>query len=660
MPIIPRKSIFILKYTGLWLLAAVMPGLRLAAQVSGMISPRDSAEVYVFYNNIQGISSPGFKRMDSTTFNIHSYDPLLKSEQFYAGLGNIGQPAVSRTPGFVPARGFAFGRDALNMYRFDPQNLPYYLSASPWSEIRYVMGPDKENFLQATYNRNVYKGLNVGLFYRLINSTGPYSRQKTDMDNTGLSLRYFARDGHYGLMAAYIRNGFDFQQNGGLVNDDAFESNTEARRAVIPVRLTAAQTQEYGNIFSVTQFWEPGFSRRGKQKSTKVVEIFPDSVIAPLPADTLPPIPEKRSALMLGRFSHTLSFSRDAYTYSDANPMAGFYPVVLRDSTKTFDSTTVTRFENELSWTNSLFLYSREFPVIFRFSARHLLASYTTDSTLVRRFQQWIPSADIRLVFPAGISLSGSAFYVYGDYNGGDMGLQGRLGKTTGHSLNWELGGQAGFFSTKPAYVFQRYKGNHQQWENDFQRQDLLMLGGFLTGRSTEIRPEYILISRMVYMGEDALPRQRDNAFSMFRLWLSHHQKAGRWNFSGTLVMQKASDTLSLRLPEIICRGTISLTAALFNHALHVEPGISASWNTSHFADNYMPSLNAFYLQSAKAVGNFVMADVFLNMKVARARLFLRYRHINSGWNGYQYYGAPTYPYPDGGLNFGVIWPFYD
>jgi len=660
MHIKQQNIAFFLKYAGLWLLVFGIWGIRVKAQEFRMISPRDSAEVYEFYNTIQGITEPGFLRMDTTTCSIHLYDPLFAGDQFFTGLGNTGQPAISRTPGFITARGFTYGRDALDIYRYNPRNLPYYLSASPWSEIRYVMGPDKENYLQATYNRNVYKGLNFGLFYRLINATGPYSRQKTDMDNTGLNLRYFSRTGHYGLMAAYIRNGFDFQQNGGIQNDDVFESNTESNRAVFPVKLSTAQTQEYGNVFSVTQFWEPGFYKPRNRMDKKTTGDYPDSVFVIQTVDTIPVSSGRRSAFLLGRFSHTLSFSRDAYTYSDASPMAGFYPRVLRDSAQTFDSTTVMRFENELSWTNALFLYSQEFPVKLRFSVRHLLASHKTDSTLVRSFQQWIPSADIRLIFPAGISLSGSAFYVYGDYNGGDMGLQGRLGKKAGRNENWEVGGLAEFSSVKPAYFFQWYKGNHQQWENDFLRQDVLRLGGFLSGRATEIRPEYILISKMVYLGADAMPRQRDNAFSMFRLWMSHHQKAGRWTLSGTVVLQKASDTISLRLPEVICRGTISLTAYLFNRALLVEPGVSATWNTAHFADSYMPSLNAFYLQSGKTIGNFAMADVFLNMKVARARLFLRYRHVNSHWTGYQYYGAPGYPLADGGLNFGVIWPFYD
>lgn len=162
----------------------------LSAQVI-WVSPHDSAEIYSFRNTISGIDNIAFRRIDTSTRLIHQYYPELQG--FYATLGNTGLPLYPLVPDFNPLPGFSYGRNAMAAYRYTPEQIPYFQSITPFSEVRYVMGPDKENVLNALYSRNLYRGLTLGLNYRLIHSTGPYSRQLTDLDNLAINIRYFRK-----------------------------------------------------------------------------------------------------------------------------------------------------------------------------------------------------------------------------------------------------------------------------------------------------------------------------------------------------------------------------------------------------------------------------------------------------------------------------------
>ena len=632
------------------LLALLQLHLFLPAQLI-WVSPHDSAEIYSFRNTISGIDNISLTRTDTTTRLIHQYYPELQG--FYASLGNTGLPLYPLVPIFNPAPGFTYGRNAMAAYRYTPEQVPYFHSSSPFSEVRYVMGPDKENILSALYSRNIYRGLTLGLNYRLTHSTGPYTRQRTDLDNLAITLRYFSKNKHYGVLAAIIRNGFDYQLNGGIQNDSDFETNRYSRRPLFAVRLSSADGNETSRIYSLTQFWEPvkGFS--------KADTLAKDSL--GLSSDTLPPHPKASGHFFsFGRFIHKLEYSSSSYTYIDKAP-TGFYANFYRNPSTTFDSVSVFQLRNELAWTNVLYLYQSSFPLKLKLGAEYLVAGYNADSLRQATFHQLIPSASVRLLLPAGFGLEGRGWMVFGSYNGGDAGLEGKIFKRfVRNEKDLELAGFVRLYTSAPAYFYTRYAGNHQQWDTAWGSQETLHIGGFFRGPQTLLQPEYYLINNYVYLNAEAHPTQHDGAISLFRVKALQSIQWGPLFAQVEGVWQKPSNSSVINLPEWLAKGTFSVAGYLFDNALWAEPGISATWYSSYFAPAFMPSISSFYVQNEKKVGNFVVADIFLNAKVARARLFLRYRHFHSAWTGINYWGALHYPLPDAGLNFGVIWPFYD
>ena len=57
---------------------------------------------------------------------------------------------------------------------------------------------------------------------------------------------------------------------------------------------------------------------------------------------------------------------------------------------------------------------------------------------------------------------------------------------------------------------------------------------------------------------------------------------------------------------------------------------------------------------------NYPYLDAFVNIRIKRARLFLKLEHANSYFMGYNYFMIPHYPMADMALKFGVSWKFYD
>ncbi len=147
---------------------------------------------------------------------------------------------------------------------------------------------------------------------------------------------------------------------------------------------------------------------------------------------------------------------------------------------------------------------------------------------------------------------------------------------------------------------------------------------------------------------------------TVLNLHLGKVFNVGNFSFDTRIVYQKASKEEAIRIPEFIGDLSIYYTKALFKNASIVQIGIDFLYNTSYKAYAYMPATRSFYVQNNKTIGNYIYADVFLNLQVKRARLFLKYINLMSLFNMYDYYTVPSYPMQDDGIRFGVSWMFYD
>ena len=94
---------------------------------------------------------------------------------------------------------------------------------------------------------------------------------------------------------------------------------------------------------------------------------------------------------------------------------------------------------------------------------------------------------------------------------------------------------------------------------------------------------------------------------------------------------------------------------------LRVQFGLDGHFNTKYYAPGYSPALAEFVNQREVQVGNYPYVDLFLVAKWKRARIFLKYQHINRGLFGNNdYFAIAKYPLNPGMFKFGISWGFYD
>ena len=602
---------------------------------------RDSTLVFYFFNNFDQFGKLNVKVIDTATENSHKYDPAGRNYKLRATLGNTGSATVSLIPyPFARNAGFDYGIHTFDPWLFQNDSVKYYKVLKTFTDIKYVQGAKKELFLNATFSRNIIKSFNLGFDFRVLSSTGAYQRQKNNIVNFVLTAQYFTPDRRYAVIANLILNRVKNQENGGIAYDSLFTEDIESNRFVIPVNLLNAQNRVKESGVYVKNYFTLSSEGGPRQDTTK----------AP------------RRKYNLGRVIYSFQYNRQIHNYLDGQPLSGFYENVFYDSTSTQDSITVQKLVNELAWTNPVMNAKKQFKTLqMDFRIRHQYIE-VTDLESKSYINQWIPSAAIAFQPYYGLRLEASAAYVMGDYNDGDFSLRADLGIVPG-----KKGGNSGTFHIagiyalqEPSWFYHRYNGNHFRWNNSFDKQGVITAGAFYDWKYLNAGASLSRINRLAYLDTAAMPAQIDNEAGYFIAWLRGNLPLWRFSFAGQFAYQNVSGTDALQVPAFTGNLTVFYSQPLFKGAATLEPGLNFFYNTAYYGNAYMPDTRSFYLQDDQKTGNYLYMDVFLNVRIQRARLFVMYSHFNAGWMGRDYYMVPHYPMPDGAFRFGVTWRFHD
>jgi hypothetical protein len=167
-------------------------------------------------------------------------------------------------------------------------------------------------------------------------------------------------------------------------------------------------------------------------------------------------------------------------------------------------------------------------------------------------------------------------------------------------------------------------------------------------------------LNGLVYLDTLAHPAWHSDPLSVFSVFFDSRLDWRRFTLDNKITFQQLSDESALRLPGLIINSTLAYELDLFQGALQAMGGVELFYNTAWKAPAYMPATRSFYLQNEKETGNYLYADVFINLRIKRARIFLLMQHVNQGLAGFDYYMIPGYPMPDRAFKFGINWMFYD
>jgi len=384
---------------------------------------------------------------------------------------------------------------------------------------------------------------------------------------------------------------------------------------------------------------------------------------------------DEKSSRLSGTFSHIFILDGNRRTYSDNDPLSGFYAAVYTDSTQTFDSLSARSIKNTIRFDFATD-ETRKFRLGGGVGIRNELLKYSqivpTHDTLLADTSIWRKSNNI--LIGKLYNNIGDKFYwmatgelFLSGYRFGDFNLNGVISKSFSWKkgpASWKITGSVA--NRQPSFWYERWGSNHFEWLNSLNKEFRIDLGTSFSfpARNMELRFNYAMIDNYTDFDTLAMPDQHTGGLSVASLYAKKELRAWKFHLSTDLLIQKSSNDEVLDLPLAALKAA-GYFGHLFNFRktngqLDFQLGTEVLYHTRYHPYSYMPSTGRFYRQDQVSTGNYPFINVFLNLKLRRTRIFVMLDHVNSGLIGYDYFMIPTYPMNIRMLRYGLAWTFYD
>jgi len=576
---------------------------------------------------------------------FQEYDVAKQNNQFYANLGNPGSASSPLLFNLKHSPNFRFRSDVYEPYRLKDDSIKIFISESPFSHVRYHMGPGKEQKLDLNFSQRIGSGIYLGLNARFANAPGLYLRQRAFNAGGTFYAAFLYPTQRYGAILTYRTDRGINYENGGLTDVTSFTQNLESNRKVIQVNLSDAMNRSKNNGFVLQQYFNILKSTVTRKIDTTTVQV-----------------PRKFDA---GRIIYTMRYNRTSTAYEDLSPPSDFYtiyPKYFYDTVPIFDSVRITHFENCFVYSNEVpDTLGKSFPLQYSFGIRFQTDKLHRSKNMLDVYRQMVPFGMLKGIINRKTFFKASGFLVLGGYKSGDYSLDGSFYQFFGkHNYKVYLNVSKGM--KHPDFYFTNYYTDYfkTKWDNSFGTQDYIKgeFGAILKG--FDLNASFTRLTNYVYLNQDILPQQYHNALTILAGHVSKEFRLKHWITTVYVAAQQITPDSILQLPAVIGKLSLCYDVVLFNKALHSQIGISGTYYSQWYQDAYMPALGAFYRQNNYVSGNYPYLDAFINLNIKRARLFAKYEHFNSGLMGYNYILVPDYPQADAAFKFGISWLFFD
>lgn len=610
-----------------------------------------------------------FSRADSVAvdtllqgFQVHS--PAFRESMVNVQLGNLGAPWKSAMVSGMPIYTRFLFTENLNYFFGGPETWNFYNTRTPYTNLYYQYSGPKtrsEDALSILFTQNINKDWNAGFEYNLISSIGKYEAQKVDNRHFRFFSSYVGEK--YQIYGSFTFNRTKQLENGGLVNEDYilhpenYDDYSDAEN--IPVNLYSASNRTDNYQLFLNQSLNIGnISIASKEgESTK---------------------------LPVGTAIHTLHIDRsrriheitDLDKYLEDDPSSFFYPNIYADSLSTNDSVYYVTIKNTFQ-----LKFNEEANSFLRFGLRAFI------SNNVEKYKY--PAQPVVL----GTSTTAPE-YLQGDTTFTTTYIGGEIFKNKGDNFRWNAGVKlyfqgyrsgdseltgalnsqfrirkdtaslftdGGIFLVSPDFLTNRYWSNHITWQNHFDPVKTVKVkaGINIPTRKISLTGEIRLINDYIFWDNQALPDQTSEFIKLIELRLNKHFKLWNIHSCNSLIYQVTSKEEILPLPEFAVYSSNYYQNVLFK-VLHFQLGFDARYNSKWYSPSYMPATGQFHLQQTRKTGDYPYVDVFLNMLLKRARIFIKMDHVNKGMLNNDYFYTVGYPANPRGIRFGVSWNFYD
>jgi hypothetical protein len=602
-------------------------------QIYGPNTSKYFYEADVFYNR------PILHRIDTVIRNFHRFSYVQRFNNLYQDLGTIGtaiRPIYYQAPEVVGVRS---GATAYDLY-WDTEELRYYDTKSPYSNMNVVLGGKGRSLTKATFSRNINSRWNFGITYRgfFIDKQVPERRGKGDRIVRGNYYHFFTayhtKDSIYRLFTNFRRMYHRVEEYGGAKIAGADSSFAEYFDPNVSVWLAEAESTDLRmNVH---------FHHEARVGAALQIYHTFDRY-------------RQRSAF-IDQYSADQAFFDTRYN-------------VLTDTTKTNDFQLFKVVRNEVGLKGNLLkLFYNGY-----LARRHYNMTYN-------HWHQNLKPADPK----------GDENFVGGrmELNIDSVGLLSARGELNLESLDnaalYNLEGRIAsrWFeaslkqtSYKPSFTEQAYIGGHNLWENNFTNIESSQINGYIHYRSKALSLSpgltFTRLRNYIFFEKDSAASGSEEIFPIqttgnqiiftpeFRFTLRLFRNV---TFTNQVLYNSLIENSrnAIRLPELLVNSQIAYSNIHFDGNFDIHTGVDLHWRSAYDAPAYDPALRQFYNQNDFKLNAYPLIDVFLNAKIIRGRIFLKWHNVVQVFRQTGYFTTPFYPGQRNIIDFGFDWSFYD
>lgn len=515
-------------------------------------------------------------------------------------------------------------------------DIRYYDVKTPTATFIYHTAMRNGAALQSTYTQNIGKRFNFAVEYMGLRSQGFYRNSLAANNNTIFSGHYTSKSGNYELFTHYLHQNVNNQENGGIADNDLFQSgNSESNKENAQVNLASSSSQfSYRRYYLSHQF-------------------------TPFNSEKFP-----------FRIRHTLSnqgnkyyYFQDAlenYWYSTASQIVtGFSP-----STK--------KYSNNFSNTVSLVLDNEKIKLdagvryqMLKFGLNEIdLPLVDVPAELKENRLGAVGNLQVKLFdkFQLNSFLEFSNGTQFGNYL-----------KTT-NNIKFEpikdyfVNAKVNFQSVYPSFNYLANSSAYRRFNyylQDAKNQAVTEIGGSVNLKwfKSELFANYFRIDNYTYFDSSATPRQSDNSLNISQIGGDATLSYGKFHLNTRVQFQSAlTNKELLPMPSFIGRANIFFQSRAFKNAAEIQAGIKVYYFSKFASREYFPILNEYILPTANSfsIGGQPIADLYFNMKVKKMFFFIEGQQIGTLISYNKAYAFPSYPVYDFRLNIGIVWYLFN
>ena len=592
--------------------------------------------------------------LDTAVTNFHLFHPAQSEKYpFYFDLGNVGQPVYQFYNFTTPKFGFNAAVTAIQpmCFHFDEMLLlrTYHHA---YTDLKYVIGSNSEGVLDVVHSQNITRNFHIDAKYRNVTSDGIYQQQKTKNQNFFLNTQFQSNNERWISQASIILNRFSFLQNGGVTIDSVYESNY-INKSVVPVVLQAATSKIKQDGFQFANSYDFGTHYTKKIDDTTTLKHY------------VPFFRIQHTFLFENQTRHSANKEFDSINYLPLH----IYSKPI-DTLGTKDSLVGNLVIKTIS--NRFNFLTMPFKNIFNDSI--VLRKTMYDAGLEQQFisikntQTVLTDFNLNInakiysnkLLPNAINYLASVQYCLAGFNQTDYKISAQISYR--FFENYIVGIKA---------ISQQYKA--------FQQNILLGFGNFNSnysnGSSTQFQnfeswvgiPKYHfsvsfsqnIFNNFQYFNSNAEAEISGRTITQPYVQVKKDFQIAHWHFNNLLNYNLFNNS-EIPMPAVFYRTSLFYENGLFKKNLFLQAGLQLNFQDKYFAPQWMPTLDYFYNQHQNLYGSQQNLQVFVNVKVKRARLFVKMDNLLQGIDGHGFYNGKFYPIPDRAIKFGISWRFFD